>query len=125
MSYPILTSCPVCTHTLSVTQLHCSHCETKIENTFALTSLFSLSQEQLHFVETFLVCRGNIKEVEKELGISYPTVRGKLNDIVQVLRPGQQMESKQDSDEKKIVELLEHGEITADEALKLLKKDKS
>ncbi|HSU78793.1 MAG TPA: DUF2089 domain-containing protein [Candidatus Angelobacter sp.] len=122
MSYPILTSCPVCTHTLSVTQLHCSHCETTIENTFALTSLLSLSQEQLHFVEIFLVCRGNIKEVEKELGISYPTVRGKLNDIVQVLRPDVQSGTKPDSDEKKIVEMLETGEISADEALKLLKK---
>jgi len=122
MSYPILTSCPVCTHTLSVTQLHCSHCETTIENTFALTSLLSLSQEQLHFVEIFLVCRGNIKEVEKELGISYPTVRGKLNDIVQVLRPDVQSGTKPDSDEKKIVEMLETGVISADEALKLLKK---
>lgn len=125
MSYPILTSCPVCAHTLSVTQLHCSHCETIIENTFALSNLLSLSREQLHFVETFLVCRGNIKEVEKELGISYPTVRGKLNDIVQALRPGEPMEMKQDSDEKKIVDRLESGELTADEAIKLLKKDKS
>ncbi|RBN43381.1 hypothetical protein DMN50_00095, partial [Priestia megaterium] len=74
---------------------------------------------QLHFVEVFLTCRGNIKEVEKELGVSYPTVRGKLTDIISSL--GYVEKKKNEVDEKKVVSMLENGEITAEEAIKLLK----
>lgn len=119
MTYPVITNCPVCTKTLKITKLHCSHCQTTIENEFELSKLASLSKEQLQFVETFLVCRGNIKEVEKELGISYPTVRGKLNDIITSL--GYDTTKKNEIDEKKIVLMLERGEITPEEAIKLLK----
>ncbi|PLR89077.1 DUF2089 domain-containing protein [Bacillus sp. T33-2] len=119
MAYPVITSCPVCSKTLKITKLHCTHCHTTIENDFELSKFASLSQEQLQFVETFLVCRGNIKEVEKELGISYPTVRGKLNDVITAL--GYEQQKKSESDEKKIVSMLEKGEITPEEAIKLLK----
>lgn len=119
MSYQAITNCPVCSHTLKITKLHCSHCRTTIENEFELSKLASLSKEQLHFVEVFLGCRGNIKEVEKELGISYPTVRGKLNDLIAFL--GFETKKKSDNNEKKVVEMLENDEITAEEAIKLLK----
>lgn len=121
MSYPIISHCPVCDETLKVTRLHCSKCHTTIENEFELTKLASLSGEQLHFVEVFLACRGNIKEVEKELGISYPTVRGKLNDIVSTL--GYEVKKKSNVDEKNVVAMLENGEITAEEAIRLLKDE--
>lgn len=122
MSHPLITDCPVCAQKLTVTQLKCSHCQTTIENSFELSRLASLNKDQLHFVETFLICRGNIKEVEKELGISYPTVRGKLNDIVQALGlPDPELPNKA-TEEKDIINQLENGDITADEALKLLKK---
>ncbi|MBP1943826.1 hypothetical protein J2Z26_003607 [Bacillus luteolus] len=91
-----------------------------MENDFELSKISLLSQDQLHFVETFLTCRGNIKEVEKELGISYPTVRGKLNDIISSL--GYETPKKSDQDEKKILAMLENGEITPEEAIKLLKE---
>jgi hypothetical protein len=121
MAHPLLTNCPVCSQTLKVTKLHCSHCHTTIENEFELSKFASLSKEQLHFVEVFLVCRGNIKEVEKELGISYPTVRGKLNDIASSL--GYESKKKNEADEKKIVTMLERGEISPDEAIKMLKEE--
>jgi len=121
MAYPVISQCPVCSKTLKITKLHCNHCHTTIENEFELSRLATLSREHLHFVEVFLACRGNIKEVEKELGISYPTVRGKLNEVVSAL--GYEVKKKPDVDEKSIVALLESGEITADEAIKLLKND--
>lgn len=121
MTYPILSHCPVCSHLLHVKKLHCAHCQTTIENEFKLSKIASLSSEQLQFVETFLFCRGNIKEVEKELGISYPTVRGKLNEIVIALGYDTETPKKGDRDEKKIVSMLEKGEITPEEAIKLLK----
>jgi len=82
--------------------------------------LATLTQEQLFFIEIFLKSRGNIKEVEKELGISYPTVRGKLNDIVAVLGYA---EKKSEVDERKVISMLEKGEITPEEALKKIKGD--
>lgn len=121
MSYPVITNCPVCSKKLKITKLHCRHCSTTIENEFELSRLAALTQEQLHFVETFLVCRGNIKEVEKELGISYPTVRGKINDIITAL--GHEASKKNELDEKKVVSILEKGEITAEEAIKLLNNE--
>jgi hypothetical protein len=121
MAYPVITSCPVCRNTLKITKLHCSHCHTSIENDFELSKLASLSPEQLDFVEVFLASRGNIKEVEKELGISYPTVRGKLNEIIASL--GYEPKKKNEVDEKKVVAMLENGEITPEEAIKLLKDE--
>lgn len=121
MAYQVISQCPVCSETLKITKLHCSHCQTTIENEFELSKLASLSSEQLRFVEVFLTCRGNIKEVEKELGISYPTVRGKLNDVVGSL--GYETKKKNEADEKKIISMLENGEITSDEAIKLLKEE--
>lgn len=120
MAYPIITNCPVCRETLKITKLQCTHCHTTIENEFELTKLATLTQEQLYFIEIFLKSRGNIKEVEKELGISYPTVRGKLNDIVAALGYA---EKKSEVDERKVISMLEKGEITSDEALKILKGD--
>ena len=121
MAYKVITNCPVCSETLKITKLHCSHCHTTIENEFELSKLASLSSDQLHFAEVFLTCRGNIKEVEKELGISYPTVRGKLTDIISAL--GYEQKKKSDIDERKVVTMLENGEITPEEAIKLLKEE--
>lgn len=121
MAYKVITNCPVCSKTLKITKLQCTHCNTTIENEFELSKLASLSKDQLHFVEVFLTCRGNIKEVEKELGISYPTVRGKLSDIISSL--GYVQKRKNEVDEKKVVTMLENGEITPEEAIKLLKDE--
>lgn len=120
MAYPLLTNCPVCSRALKITKLQCTHCQTTVENEFEVSRLAALGREQLHFIEIFLKCRGNIKEVEKELGISYPTVRGKLDEIISDL--GYSSQKKPEVDKKKIVSLLEKGEITAEKAIQLLKE---
>jgi hypothetical protein len=78
----------------------------------------------MNFIETFIVSRGNIKEVEKELGISYPTVRGKLNEIIEILRPEKKNEQEPTPTHAKaqVISMLENGEITSQEAIKLLKE---
>jgi len=120
MIHPALSNCPVCNHTLTIKKLHCNNCHTTIENDFALSKFSMLSGDELAFIETFLISRGNIKEVEKELGISYPTVRGKLNTIIAHLGHDT---SKQEhtTDEGSIISMLEKGDMTADEAVKQLK----
>lgn len=120
MAYPLLTNCPVCSQQLKITKLQCQHCQTTIENEFEVSKLAALGKEQLRFIEVFLKCRGNIKEVEKELGISYPTVRGKLDEIISAL--GYSTQKKPEIDKKKIVTMLEKGEISAEEAIELLKE---
>jgi hypothetical protein len=120
MAYQVITNCPVCSEVLKITKLQCTHCHTTIENEFELSKFATLGQEQLFFIEIFLKNRGNIKEVEKELGVSYPTVRGKLNEIVSALGF---TEKKSDVDDKKVIDMLEKGEITPDEALKIIKRN--
>ncbi|MGL5243690.1 MAG: DUF2089 domain-containing protein [Sarcina sp.] len=118
--HKVLTKCPVCMGKLKVTKLKCTSCSTIIENDFIFSKFETLNKEELKFVEVFLQCRGSIKDVEKELGISYPTVRGKLDEIIKNLG----LISKKDAEvnKEKILEMLEKGEITSEEALKLLEK---
>src|SRR5438128_841398 len=77
--------CPVCSNTLNVTRLQCGQCGTAIEGLFGLGRLQALNREQVQFVETFLKCKGKIKDVEDELGISYPTVVARLNEVVRAM----------------------------------------
>jgi hypothetical protein len=123
MAYPLISECPVCGKQLKITKLECTHCHTTIENEFELSNFAKLSKGQLHFIETFLKCRGNIKEVEKELGISYPTVRGKLDDIISAL--GFSTTKKVETDRKKVITMLEKGEISPEEAISLLTEEES
>lgn len=119
--HKVLSQCPVCSHQLTVQRLKCKNCQTVIENDFKLSKFEYLSLEQLHFIETFLRCRGSIKEVEKEMGISYPTVRAKLDEVIGSLGLSQK-ESKQSKQADDILDALEKGEISADEAIHELKK---
>ncbi|MDP4143331.1 MAG: DUF2089 domain-containing protein [Bacillota bacterium] len=121
MAYKIITQCPVCSSKLTVTKLKCRKCDTVIENNFELSKFSYLSTEQLNFIEVFIKCKGNIKDVERELGISYPTVRGKLEDVIAALGYSAPAKAKQD-DNSEIISRLEKGEISAEEALNLLKK---
>ena len=120
MAYKLITQCPVCSSKLTVTKLKCKKCDTVIENDFELSKFSYLTMEQLNFVEIFIKCRGNIKDVEKELGISYPTVRGKLEDLISSLGYTQIKEKEDISAD--VIDRLEKGEITAEQALILLRK---
>jgi hypothetical protein len=120
MPYKILSKCPVCNSNLTAVKLKCKKCNTIIENEFELSKFSYLSSEQLNFIEVFIKCRGNIKDVERELGISYPTVRGKLEDVIGTL--GYTTLKVKDDNNSEIIDKLEKGEITAEEAINLLKK---
>lgn len=86
MAYPtVIRRCPVCSEELTVTRLHCQACDTAIEGRFRLGRFGRLSSEQLAFVEVFLKNRGIIKDVEAELGLSYPTVRARLDEALKAM----------------------------------------
>lgn len=116
----VISRCPVCSRELTVTRLKCDSCDTVIENNFRLSKFDYLSDEELYFTETFLRCRGNIKEVEKELGISYPTVRSKLDAVIKKLGYDTGNEERVLRREE-ILKALENGEITAEQAIAQLK----
>ena len=120
--YKILSQCPVCSNNLKAIKLKCTRCNTAIENEFSLSKFDYLNSQQLYFIETFIKCRGSIKDVEKELGISYPTVRTKLDEVILALGYDVVKETQSKKERTEILEALEKGEISAEEALKKLKE---
>lgn len=123
MSNPVIARCPACGEPLEVTRLVCRSCDTTIEGHFSLGRFHRLTPEQLFFVETFVRCEGKINSVGEELGISYPTVRSRLNDVIRALGYEVREEASLSADQRKaILEQLAAGEITPEEAVKLLKK---
>ncbi len=114
----MVTQCPVCKGPLEIREFFCPRCEVSIRGRFPFAGFAQLNREQMEFVKLFLKTRGNIKEMEKELGISYPTVRGKLNDILKCL--GMEPDRKSVKREE-ILDALARGEITAEAAAEQLK----
>ncbi len=124
MRKPVPGLCPICGDRLFVTRLHCHRCATTIEGNFEPCRFCSLSPEHKAFLEVFVKCRGNIKEVEKELGISYPTVRNRLDGALAAMGFGS--DGADDRVEtagrrKEVLDALSRGEISADDAVKLLR----
>jgi len=85
MARDVISTCPVCEGELTISRLHCRSCGTALEGEFGVGRFGRLSREQLALLESFLRSRGNLKEMERELGISYPTVRGRVDALVRAL----------------------------------------
>lgn len=126
MRNQMLGRCPVCNSGLEVTRLHCPHCNTGIDGQFTVCKFCQLPIDQKAFAEVFIKCRGNIKEVEKELGISYPTVRSRLETLIESLGYRAEPVPKDDPEtrerRKQILEDLNEGKITSEDAIDLLRK---
>lgn len=127
MAYQAPGQCPVCHHELTITKLNCEQCHTSIEGQFEPCEFCRLEKEHIEFMKTFIRCRGNIKDVEREMGISYPTVKSKLNQLIAALGfedEGETLvaEEVKKEERKRIVDALERGEISAKEASEQLAK---
>jgi hypothetical protein len=83
--HDVISTCPVCASELAVTRLRCGECGTTIEGEFSVGRFGRLSREQLQVLESFLRSRGNLRDMERELGISYPTVRARVEALVRAL----------------------------------------
>jgi hypothetical protein len=124
---PILLKCPSCTNNLAVRRLECPSCGLSLESTFELPAILRLNRPQLDFVEVFIKNRGVIRDVERELGISYPTVRAKLDEVVAAMgfqgreaAEGPQVE--QDSSRRTVLTELREGRISPEDALRALRR---
>ncbi|HEY5629947.1 MAG TPA: DUF2089 domain-containing protein, partial [Candidatus Limnocylindrales bacterium] len=85
MAHDVIATCPVCAHELAVTRLRCGECGTTIEGEFSVGRFGRLTREQTQVLESFLRSRGNLRDMERELGISYPTVRARVETLVRAL----------------------------------------
>ena len=114
-------SCPSCASPLVVTQLTCTSCGTGVVGKFELSPFFRLSNESLKFLEVFVRNRGNVKEMERETGESYWTIRRQLDEVIQEMgieeepKPSDLSTSRQE-----ILARLSRGEINVQEATQLL-----
>jgi hypothetical protein len=135
MPHDVISTCPVCSNELSVTRLHCDSCGTTLEGEFSVGRFGRLSREQLTLLESFLRSRGNLRDMERELGISYPTVRSRVEALVRALgfgpRDGEASATEVEPDaadaaaskvsRQEILEKLARHEIAADEAATLIR----
>jgi hypothetical protein len=140
MVHDVIATCPVCAGELTVTRLQCRSCGTALEGEFGVGRFGRLDREQMTLLESFLRSRGNLKEMERELGISYPTVRGRVDALVRALGFGEQSaaagddfeaafeaETPIDTDDaaaarREVLERLARKEIGAEEAAEELRE---
>lgn len=121
----LITLCPVCGERLAVTRLHCRACDTTMEGQFEAGRLGRLTSEQVTFVETFLRCEGKLNRMEREMGLSYPTLRSRLTDLVRQMGfpVGDEATSGSDDDRHRVLDDLASGRITSEEAMRRLEAE--
>jgi hypothetical protein len=127
MAHDVISTCPVCSGELGVTRLRCRSCGTTLEGDFSVGRFARLDRDQLALPESFLRARGNLREMERELGISYPTVRSRVEALVRSLgfgprsdddaaQAGETGQTRED-----ILERLARREISAEEAAQAIR----
>ena len=135
MEREVISNCPVCEARLQVTRLHCNTCGTTIEGEFNVGRFARLGRDQMSLLESFLRSRGNLRELERELGLSYPTVRGRVETLLRTLglgdgpaqpadaaAPAAPIEPTIDPElRRSVLERLSRHELTADQAAAALR----
>ncbi len=134
MAHDVIATCPVCAGELLVTRLRCGECGTTIEGEFGAGRFARLSRDQVVVLESFLRSRGNLRDMERELGISYPTVRARVEALVRALGFGPRDEDAAAAEaaaaattdtaagRREILERLARKELTAEEAADAIRR---
>lgn len=127
----ILEQCPTCGGPLIVIELECAQCQTQVRGRYAPCTFCSLTADQLEFVRLFVQSRGNLREMEKLLGVSYPTVRGKLDEIAERLGaapapaeapPPPMRPTVPEEERQELLRLIAEGKLSPKEALARLRR---
>jgi len=137
MKKQVIPVCPVCKHDLIITGVHCDNCDITISGQFTLSKFDYLSVEQLNFIEIFIKNQGNIKAIEKEMNISYPTVKKLLSDAIIALgyetvvdydpyiqSSGGSLAQTKSSNKNEILKKVADKTISVEEAIALLKNER-
>lgn len=123
--HPTPHACPVCSGELVITSLRCRECDTSLQGRFTSGAFNQLNEEQLAFVELFVRNEGKITRMEADLKLSYPTIRNRLLEVIRALgyEPGEDdFAGLGDEERKRILDDLERGEISYQEALRLIEE---
>jgi len=121
---PSLNKCPACGGELIVSHYLCEACDTRIEGRFFNSAFPGVTGEQIEFIKTFVRCEGKITRMEAELGLSYPTIRSRLLDVIRAMGYEPRREDAVEAAAEKrraVLNELESGRISADEAMQALR----
>jgi hypothetical protein len=123
--HPIIGACPVCGETLAVTRLHCRNCDTAIEGRFSVGAFDRLAPEHLAFAEAFIRNDGKLNRMTDELGLSYPTLRARLDDLKRAMgfeAGGDEppVPGLTDEERRQLLDDLATGKLSAEEAMQQL-----
>ena len=119
-----LNKCPVCGENLIVARYHCESCDTTIEGRFENNAFPGLTGQQIEFVKTFVRNEDKINKMEKELDLSYPSIRNLLTDVIRAMgyEPGKDVSSEISEEKRRsVLDDLDSGKISADDATRLLR----
>ena len=119
-------TCPICGGDITVTRIYCRDCDTTIEGRFVSGPFSQLTPQQIEFVEIFVRCEGKITRMEGELGLSYPTIRNRLHEVIRALgyEPGggEDVPGLSEEERQSILEDLDTGSISVDTAMQMLRE---
>ncbi len=90
MKFPL--HCPACNHEMTVVKLHCDSCHTEVAGKFGLPMFLKLEPDEQDFIMQFLLDSGSLKEMANKMGKSYPTVRNKLDELIEKIKKLQNLE---------------------------------
>ncbi len=123
----LLEECPACSCDMIVTEQSCTCCNTAVSGTFQPTIFAKLAPDSLKFVEVFVKNRGNVKEMERELGESYWTIRNRLNELIAELGFDTQeddAEMQAALERQEILAQVDAGELDVTQAAEMLAKSR-
>lgn len=119
--YPVMSRCPVCQGEMSVTHLRCRTCDTEMIGSFQLSRFAELTPPQIQFIELLIKHRANVGKVAEELGISYPTARNRLEELVRAMGYEAEEDAIQIERRREILAKVAAGNLPAEEAARLLR----
>ncbi len=117
MSMPIPDSCPICSGEILLNRFQCKDCDCRFEGEFIFPRLSRLNRAEQRFIETFILLSGSMKAVADEMRVSYPTIRNKLDQVIESLERRIEEDEKAKDD---LLSLVEEGKISADLAAELI-----
>lgn len=121
--YKVPAVCPVCGGSVTITAYECKKCGSKTVGQFSPCEFCGLSEEQIQLIKLFLKLRGNIRDMEKEMGLSYPTIRNRLSEVCMALglEVSDQAERSRRQRASEILDSLSSGSLNVADAVSALK----
>ena len=116
---PVSNECPYCGAAMAITQMTCGPCRVSVQASFPMSRLAGLPVEHQRFIEMFVLAGGNLKEIAEQVGVSYPTIRSRLDKVIEALR-GEI--SKTQRVRGSVLDAVEPGKTTAEDAARLIKR---